>query len=73
MITIIFNGNFIVLEVLVLLWAVSTAALVIAIRCLWSLREKIFITATFKEKLISLSKQGMWQDAFDYSKLITAR
>ena len=49
-----------------LLFAVSTAALAIAIRCAWSLRKSLYATAAFKEKLIPLLKQGDWQGAFDY-------
>jgi len=35
-----------------LLFAVSTAALAIAIRCVWVLHKTIFAIAEFKEKLI---------------------
>ena len=49
-----------------LLFAVSMAALAIAIRCAWSLRKSLYATAAFKEKLIPLLKQGDWQGAFDY-------
>jgi biopolymer transport exbB protein len=72
MYNVIFNSGFIGFLIWVLLFAVSTAALAIAIRCVWSLRKKAFVTVTFKEKLISLLKQGMWQEAFDYSKKYSA-
>lgn len=72
MINVVFNSGFIGFLIWALLFAVSTAALAIAIRCIWSLRKKVFVTAIFKEKLISLLKQGMWQDAFDYSKKFSA-
>jgi len=72
MMNIVFNSGFIGFLIWVLLFAVSTAALAIAIRCVWSLRKKAFVTVTFKEKLISLLKQGMWQEAFDYSKKYSA-
>ncbi len=51
---------------LVLLFAVSTAALAIAIRCVWSLRQCLFVTAAFREKQIPLFEQGDWQGVFDY-------
>ena len=48
----IFNSGFIGFLIWVLLFAVSTAALPIAIRCVWVLRKSIFATAEFEEKLI---------------------
>ena len=47
-----FNSGFISFLIWVLLFAVSTAALPIAIRCVWVLRKSIFATAEFEEKLI---------------------
>ena len=66
MTNVIFNSGFIGFLIWLLLFAVSTAALAIAIRCVWVLRKSIFATAEFKEKLIPLLKQGNWQGAFDY-------
>ena len=63
---VIFNSGFIGFLIWLLLFAVSTAALAIAIRCAWSLRPSLFATAAFREKLIPLLKQGDWQGAFDY-------
>ena len=51
---VIFNSGFIGFLVWVLLFAVSTAALAIAIRGVWSLRKCLFVTAAFREKLIPL-------------------
>ena len=47
-----FNSGFISFLIWVLLFAVSTAALPIAIRCVWVLRKTIFATVEFEEKLI---------------------
>ncbi len=63
---VIFNSGVIGFLIWLLLFAVSTAALAIAIRCAWSLRKSLYATAAFKEKLIPLLKQGDWQGAFDY-------
>ncbi|MBP5585167.1 MAG: hypothetical protein J6Y92_02295 [Lentisphaeria bacterium] len=52
MTNVIFNSGFIGFLVWVLLFAVSTAALAIAIRCVWGLHKTIFAMAEFKEKLI---------------------
>ena len=52
MTNVIFNSGFIGFLICVLLFAVSTAALPIAIRCVWVLRKSIFATAEFEEKLI---------------------
>ena len=52
MTNVIFNSGFIGFLIWVLLFAVSTAALAIAIRCVWVLRKSIFATAEFEEKLI---------------------
>ena len=52
MTNIIFNSGFISFLIWVLLFAVSTAALAIAIRCVWVLHKTIFATAEFEEKLI---------------------
>ena len=52
MTNVIFNSGFIGFLIWVLLFAVSTAALQIAIRCVWVLRKSIFATAEFEEKLI---------------------
>ena len=52
MTNVIFNSGFIGFLIWVLLFAVSTAALAIAIRCMWVLRKSIFATAEFEEKLI---------------------
>ena len=49
-----------------LLFAVSTAALALILRCAWSLRKCLFVTAEFREKLIPLFEQGDWQGVFDY-------
>jgi len=54
----IFNSGVIGFLIWVLLFAVSTAALAIAIRCAWSLRKGLFATTTFKKKLIPLLTQG---------------
>jgi|GEM_PF-5145016 len=53
---VIFNSGFIGFLIWLLLFAVSTAELAIAIRCAWSLRKPLFATAAFKEKLIPLGK-----------------
>ena len=63
---VIFNSGFIGFLIWVLLFAVSTAALAIAIRCVLSLRKCLFVTAAFREKLIPLFEQGDWQGVFDY-------
>ena len=52
MTNVIFNNGFIGFLIWVLLFAVSTAALPIAIRCVWVLRKTIFATVEFEEKLI---------------------
>ena len=52
MTNVIFNSGFIGFLIWVLLFAVSTATLQIAIRCVWVLRKSIFATAEFEEKLI---------------------
>ena len=52
MTNVIFNRGFIGFLIWVLLFAVSTAALAIAIRGVWVLRKSIFATAEFEEKLI---------------------
>ena len=52
MTNVIFNSGFIGFLIWVLLFAVSTAALPIAIRCVWVLHKSIFATAEFEEKLI---------------------
>ena len=52
MTNVLFNSGFIGFLIWVLLFAVSTAALAIAIRCMWVLRKSIFATAEFEEKLI---------------------
>ena len=52
MTNVIFNNGFIGFLIWVLLFAVSTAALPIAIRCVGVLRKSIFATAEFEEKLI---------------------
>ena len=52
MTNVIFNSGFIGFLICVLFFAVSTAALPIAIRCVWVLRKSIFATAEFEEKLI---------------------
>ena len=52
MTNVIFNSGFIGFLIWVLLFAVSTAALQIAIRCVWVLHKTIFAMAEFKEKLI---------------------
>ena len=52
MTNVIFNNGFIGFLIWVLLFAVSTAALAIAIHCMWVLHKTIFATAEFKEKLI---------------------
>ena len=49
MTNVIFNSGFIGFLVWVLLFAVSTAALAIAIRCVWGLHKTIFAMAEFKE------------------------
>ena len=61
---IIFNSGFIVFLIWLLLFAVSTAALAIAIRCIWILRKSLFASSEFKEKLIPLLKNGDWLNAF---------
>ena len=66
MINIIFNSGFIGFLIWLALFAVSTAALAIAIRCAWSLRAPLFATREFKEKLLPLLQNGEWQGAFDY-------
>ena len=66
MYNVIFNSGFIGFLIWLLLFAVSTAALAIAIRCAWSLRASLFATREFKEKLLLLLRQGEWQGAFDY-------
>ena len=65
MTNVIFNSGFIGLLIWVLLFAVSTAALAIAIRCAWALRKREFAAAAFDERLIPLLEQGDWQGAFD--------
>ena len=52
MTNVIFNSGFIGFLICVLLFAVSTAALAIAIRCVWVLHKTIFAMAEFKEQLI---------------------
>ena len=49
-----------------LLFAASTAALAITIRCIWILRKSLFVSSEFKEKLIPLLKNGDWQNAFEF-------
>ena len=52
MTNVIFNSGFIGFLIWVLLFSVSTAALQIAIRCVWGLHKTIFAMAEFKEQLI---------------------
>ena len=52
MTNVIFNSGFIGFLIWVLLFAVSTAALAIAIHCVWVLHKTIFAMAEFKEQLI---------------------
>ena len=52
MTNVIFNNGFIGFLIWGLLFAVSTAALQIAIHCMWVLRKTIFATVEFEEKLI---------------------
>lgn len=63
---VIFNSGVIGFLIWLLLFAVSTAALAIAIRCIWILRKSLFVSSEFKEKLIPLLKNGDWQNAFEF-------
>lgn len=63
---VIFNSGFIGFLIWVLLFAVSTTALAITIRCIWLLRKKRFMSVSFQKQLIPLLQQGNWQDAFNY-------
>ena len=63
---IVFNSGFIGFLIWLLLFAASTAALAITIRCIWILRKSLFTSSEFKEKLIPLLKNGDWQNAFEF-------
>lgn len=66
MTNVIFNSGFIGFLIWLLLFAVSTAALAIAIRCAWVLRKKLFASTAFQNELLPLLQQGNWQGVFDY-------
>ena len=62
---VIFNSGFIGFLIWLLLFAVSTAGLAIAIRCGWILRKRLFINAGSHGEIIPLLKRGDWQGAFE--------
>ncbi|MBN2643061.1 MAG: MotA/TolQ/ExbB proton channel family protein [Victivallales bacterium] len=65
MTNIIFNSGLMGLLIWVLLFAVSTAALAIAIRCAWLLRSRLFFNSKLQGELTPLLTQGNWQRAFE--------
>lgn len=66
MFNIIFNSGLIGFLIWLLIFAVSTMGLAIAIRCAWSLRTSLFVSADFFEMILPLLKSRNWQVAFDY-------
>ena len=63
MYNVIFNSGFIGLLIWLLLFAASTTAVALIIRCIWILRQKRFGFAT---KLMPLLKAGDWDDAYAF-------
>ena len=63
---VIFNSGLIGFIIWLLLFAVSTAALALIIRCAWSLRNAMFLTTAFERKSKQYLNQQNWQGAFDY-------
>lgn len=62
---VIFNSGFIGLLIWLLLFAASTAAVALVIRCVWILRRKRFGTAV---ELMPLLKAGDWDGAYAHSQ-----
>ncbi|MBO4630912.1 MAG: MotA/TolQ/ExbB proton channel family protein [Lentisphaeria bacterium] len=66
MTSVIFNSGLIGFIIWLLLFAVSTAALALILRCAWSLRKAVFLTPIFKQESKRYLEQQDWQSAFDY-------
>ena len=65
---VIFNSGFIGFLIWLLLFAVSTAALALILRCAWTLRRAMFSTPVFEQESKRLLNQQNWQSAFDYCR-----
>jgi len=62
---VVFNSGFIGFLIWALLFATSTVALAVTIRCFWILRKSRFATSAFHAKLLPLLQAGDWQGAYD--------
>jgi biopolymer transport protein ExbB len=63
---VVFNSGLIGLLIWILLFATSTAAAALIIRCAWILRRKRFGSAAVLEQLMALLKVGNWDGAYAY-------
>ncbi|MDD4181509.1 MAG: MotA/TolQ/ExbB proton channel family protein [Victivallaceae bacterium] len=66
MYNVIFNSGFLGFLIWLLLFAVSTMALAIGVRCAWHLRKSRFGTDAVTKELLLQLKSGDWQSASDY-------
>ena len=66
MYNVIFNSGFLGFLIWLLLFAVSTTALAIGIRCAWNLRKARFGSDAVTKELLLQLKSGDWQGASDY-------
>ena len=66
MYNVIFNSGFLGFLIWLLLFAVSTTALAIGIRCAWHLRKSLFGSEAVTKELLLQLKSGDWQGASDY-------